>query len=233
MPLDHYVPQVHLKNFYSPKLGNLMYAMRKSDLKSFTPDAKSVCRIDDGSTNQYLREDRIIEEFLKEIEPKYNKAVSKLETNNIDSECIYTIAGFISYIVTCSPTGMRISSVPLKETVEETSRILDSLKALPSPPPSLGGSLTELFNEGKLEINVDPKYPQAIGITSILSLISMFGNFTWDILINSFEDSPFLTSDFPVAIEETKIFVLLIGYHHFPQILQLEFVQIYHLILIG
>jgi hypothetical protein len=26
MPLDHYIPQVHLKNFYSPVLGNQMYA---------------------------------------------------------------------------------------------------------------------------------------------------------------------------------------------------------------
>lgn len=34
MPLDHYIPQVHLKNFYSPLLGNRMYAMRKSDLRS-------------------------------------------------------------------------------------------------------------------------------------------------------------------------------------------------------
>ena len=42
MSLDHFVSQVHLKNFYSPKLGNLMYAMRKNDLKLFTPDAK-VC----------------------------------------------------------------------------------------------------------------------------------------------------------------------------------------------
>ncbi len=43
MPLDHYIPQVHLKNFYSPVLGDRMYATRKSDLKSFTPNSKSVC----------------------------------------------------------------------------------------------------------------------------------------------------------------------------------------------
>ena len=50
VPLDHYVSQVHLKNFYSPVLGSRMYATRKRDLKSFTPNSQSVCRIEDGST---------------------------------------------------------------------------------------------------------------------------------------------------------------------------------------
>ena len=31
MALDHYVSQVHLKNFYSPALSGMMYAIRKSD----------------------------------------------------------------------------------------------------------------------------------------------------------------------------------------------------------
>ena len=35
MPLDHYVSQVHLKKFYSPALGDRMYAMRKSDNHAF------------------------------------------------------------------------------------------------------------------------------------------------------------------------------------------------------
>ena len=65
-----------------------MYAMRKSDLKAFTPNSKSVCRIDDGNTNAYLREDRAIEEFLKSIEPNYNTAVAKLMGDKIDSECV-------------------------------------------------------------------------------------------------------------------------------------------------
>ena len=63
MPLDHYVSQVHLKKFYAPALGNRMYAIRKSDLKVFTPRSEDVCRIMDGSTNAYLREDRAIEGF--------------------------------------------------------------------------------------------------------------------------------------------------------------------------
>jgi hypothetical protein len=205
VPLDHYVPQVHLKNFYSPKLGTLMHTIRKSDLKSFTPDAQSVCRIEDDSKNSYLREDRIVEEFLKGIEPKYNSALQKLAADNIDAECIYAIAGFVAYVLTCSPAGMRIKSEPLKTVVEETARIVDSQGHLPGPPPELGGeSLTDLLNGGELRVKIDHKFPQALGIVSILSVITAFGNFAWDVMLNSFDDNPFFTSDFPVAIEKTK-----------------------------
>ncbi len=64
MPLDHYVSQVHLKKFYSPMLRGRMYAIRKSDLKCFTPSSKAVCGIHDGSTNAYLREDRAMALYL-------------------------------------------------------------------------------------------------------------------------------------------------------------------------
>src|ERR1035441_5241978 len=68
MPLDHYVSQVHLKQFFSLALGSRLYATKKSDLKSFQCHSKDVCRIEDGSTNAYLINDRAIEEFLRGIE---------------------------------------------------------------------------------------------------------------------------------------------------------------------
>lgn len=199
MPLDHYIPQVHLKNFYSPVLGDRMYATRKSDLKSFTPNSKSVCGINDGSTNAYLKEDRAIEEFLKTIEPKYNEALAKLIGDKIDEQCIYTIGGFVAYVVSCSPAGMRIQSGPLKSIVETVAATMEARGLIPPPPKELGGeSLVEL------QVKVDPKFPQAIGISSIHRSLAIFGNFRWDILLNGFNHSPFFTSDFPAAIEETR-----------------------------
>jgi hypothetical protein len=195
---------VYLKNFYSPQLGTRLYAIRKKDLKAFTPDAKSVCRIEEGSTNRYLKQDRLVEEFLKGIEPKYNRALSRLQDDDIDRECIYVIAGFIAYVLTCSPASMRIQSEPLRALVEETARTLDLSGSLPAPPPVLGGkSLTELLQKKQVLINIDPKYPQAIGISTILALTNRFGNFQWEILANHFNASPFFTSDFPIAIEKT------------------------------
>lgn len=203
MALDHYVSQVHLKNFYAEKLERQMYAYRKSDLKFFTPNAKSVCRSDEGSTNEYLENSRVIEEFLAEIEPKYNSAVDKVKNRIIDQEAIYTIAGFLSYIITCSPAAMRIHSELFRGVVEDQAIMLDSTNQFPPPPPQLGaGSMTELLKSGKVKINIDGKYPQAFGIRSILNHVSTFGNSTWEILENPYSDNPFFSSDFPVAIEQ-------------------------------
>ncbi len=210
MPLDHYIPQVHLKNFYSPVLGDRMYATRKSDLKSFTQNSRNVCRINDGSTNAYLKEDRAIEEFLKTIEPKYNEALAKLSEDKIDEQSIYTISGFVAYVVSCSPAGMRIQSEPLKSTVETVAAMIEARGLIPPPPKELkelglgGESLVELLGSGAVKVKVDPKFPQAIGISSIHRSLAIFGNFRWDILLNGFKDSPFFTSDFPAAIEGTR-----------------------------
>jgi hypothetical protein len=135
MPLDHYVSQVHLRKFYSPVLGDRMYAMRKSDLKTFTPNSKVVCGINDGSTNTYLQNDRAIQEFLKVIEPKYDAALDMLKTKKINTECIYTIAGFVAYVYTCSPGGMRINSGPLKRRTENLANEIDAKGGFSPPPP--------------------------------------------------------------------------------------------------
>lgn len=204
MPLDHYIPQVHLRKFYSPALGNRMYAIRKSDLKVFTPRSEDVCRIMDGSTNAYLLKDRAIEDFLKTIEPKYNAALDKLIAGEIDNTCIYTIAGFVAYVIFCSPAGIRIGSEPLKSIVETTAAIIEAQGLLPPPPPQLGGTtLTELLRDGAVKVTIDPKYPQALGSSLIIELAARLGNFKWEILDNAFDDSPFFTSDFPAAIEKT------------------------------
>jgi hypothetical protein len=210
MPLDHYVSQVHLKNFYSPTLTNLMHAMRKSDLKKFKTSARDVCRIEKGNTNPYLENERIVEDFLKGIEPNYNASVTKLCNNEIDQKCIYVIAGFIAYILTCSPASIRLGSLSLESTLKETAKIIDSHGSFPNPPEGLElPGVTDLLNSGVLKYEIDKKYPQAIGIRSIDSIINVFGNSKWEILKNPYEKNPFFTSDFPVAIESTQSVYIL------------------------
>src|SRR5690242_13954733 len=131
MALDHYVSQVHLRMFYSPMLDGRMYATRKSDLKSFQCDSKSVCRIEHGSTNPYLAEERAIEDLLLDIEPKYTASVSKLREGRIDRDCVYAIAGFIGYVASCSPAAMRIHTGPLLGLLESEAAILDRQGLLP------------------------------------------------------------------------------------------------------
>jgi hypothetical protein len=181
-----------------------MYATRKSDLKVFTPRPEDVCRIMNGSTNAFLLEERAIEDFLKTIEPNYNFALDKLIAGEIDAKCIYTIAGFVASVISCSPAAMRLGSERLKSTLETTATILEASGVLPPPPPELGDTtFCEFLRDGAIEFAIDPKYPQAIGISSILKLTTAFGNSKWEVLHNDFDDSPFFSSDFPSAIEKT------------------------------
>lgn len=204
MALDHYVSQVHLRNFYSPAIENHMYAMRKSNLESFPCNSRSVCRIEDGSTNAYLINDRAIEEFLLSVEPYYDASVTKLRDNKIDKECIHAIAGFVGYVACCAPAAMRIHAGWLQSMLESGAAILDRQGAIPRAPPSLGSkTLTELLAAKEVSFPVDPKYPQALGINSIIDRVSIYGNSKWEILLNGIPECPFFTSDFPVAIEAT------------------------------
>jgi len=178
-----------------------MYAIRKLDLKSFATNSRAVCRIESGSTNAYLRNSRAIEDFLKTIEPSYNRAVQKVSSGTVDHEAVFTVAGFVAYVSTCSPGGMRIQSGPLEGMVEATTPALDSKGVLPRL--SDGRTLTDLLQAGTVEVAIDPKYSQAIGISTILRLVSTYGNLRWDFLVSGSADRPFFTSDFPVAIETT------------------------------
>lgn len=205
MALDHYVSQVYLKRFYSTDLGDRMYAIRKRDQHAFTAQAKDVCRIEEGNSNPYLTEERAIEEFLKDIEPNYNRSIDKILANKIDEECIHTISGFIAYLIVCSPAGMRIQAEAMKGLLLGAISDMEAEGKLTPPPPELGkASISELLESGAVELTVDHKYPQAVGITKILHMTALYGNFHWEFLINQEEDSPFFTSDFPVGFEPTR-----------------------------
>jgi hypothetical protein len=149
-----------------------------------------------------LVSDRAVEDFLRGVEPKYNAAVAKLRDGKLDHEVVFTIAGFIAYVTCCSPAAMRIHSRPLQASVETLAAFLDERNALPKSPESLGSRyLSELLAEGKVKIDIDPKFPQAIGIATIMGRISKFGNSHWQVIYNNAEASPFFTSDYPVALE--------------------------------
>jgi hypothetical protein len=202
MPLDHYVSQVHLKQFFSPALGSRLYATKKSDLKSFQCHSKDVCRIQDGSTNANLADERAIEDSLLGVEPNYDASIAKLRQGEIDQACIAAIAGFAAYVASCSPAAMRIHTGPLIGALDSTANILDRQGLIEKAPPSLGSkSISELLADGAVRHQVDEKYPQALGISTIIGRMSIWGNSAWEVLRNDSPDSPFFTSDFPVALE--------------------------------
>ncbi len=149
----------------------------------FPCGSKDVCRVKQGSTNNYIEHPRIIEEMLKYIEPNYNRSVEALRSGEIDADSVATIAGFIVYVMSCSPGGMRLHSSTLRATVEVTAEMMDKHQMLPPSPEVLGGgSLSDLLHEGKVHIDIDGKFPQAMGISGFIERTISFANFDWDIL---------------------------------------------------
>jgi hypothetical protein len=72
---------------------------------------------------------------------------------------------------------MRIQAEPLKAELDSVARILDRTGRLPPPPEALKGkSVAELLDNKTLNISVDHKFPQAIGIQHMLEKTAMFGN---------------------------------------------------------
>src|SRR5260370_26104955 len=169
MPLDHYVSQVHLRQFYSPALdGKQMHGVRKPDGHVFQCSWKDVCRVQDGSTNEYLLNDRAIEELLKTVEPNYNAAIAELRTGKPSRDTVYVIAGFAAYVTSCSPAAMRLHSGPLRSTVEATGKILAASGEIPRAPEALGGkTVTELVESGDIKETTAEKVPQDRGTPSI------------------------------------------------------------------
>ena len=196
MPLDHFVSQVHLKQFYSPALhGKQMYGFRKRDGHIFPCRSKDVCRVENGSTNSYLINDRAVEEFLTAIEPRYNQALAGFRTGRPSTDDVYVIAGFVAYVTSCSPAAMRLGVPPLQQTVETTAAMLDANGELPEAPAILGGkSASELIRDGVIKVVIDQKYPQAIWISTIMQRLGVFGNSPWEIIPNDDPHSPFFTS---------------------------------------
>lgn len=204
MALDHYVPQVHLRRFVSATPGARLNAIRKRKCVTFSPRTQDVCRIDEGNTNPYLQEPRAIEEFLKTIEPLYNGAVDALRAGSIGDADIQVVSGFVAYVATCSPAAMRINSELPRRAVEASAAIMDARGMFPPAPEALGGArFSDLLRNGTVQIEIDPKFPQSLGIKPIERLATVFLNSSWELLHNEVDGSPFVTSDFPVAIEPT------------------------------
>lgn len=203
MPLDHYVPRVHLRKFYSAELTfRKLYRYPKSKAVCHPCGAEDVCRLQEGNTNTYIEDPRAIEEFLKLVEPKYNIAVENLLNGSHTFEDVLSIIGFCAYVSTCTPCAIRVGRDHLGAMVGEYAKALEARGDMPKLPEGLGyESLTEMLEDGFLDVTIDPKYPQAISISNILERVAVWAQSWCEVLINEHADTPFVTSDSPVALE--------------------------------
>jgi len=212
MPLDHFVPCVYLRNFYSPKLGRRFYCWRKSKNDRFVPKAEDVCRFRDHNTLPYLDNPRAVEDYIAPVEHCWNKSLNQFCTKTHDPTVILNICKMLSYILVCSPTMLRLGGENLVSNVQAVTDIADRAGLLPEIP----SSITEQDVASLFEVEVDKKFPQAMGVLALHDLVNSFSNGSWLFIHNEFEECPFFTSDFPIvslqslhAPNSTMVFVLL------------------------
>ena len=71
-----------------------------------------------------------------------------------------------------------------------------------TPPPRLGGtSVTELLQAGKIKVQGGPQIPAGSEHQRRSGVCEGLRKQCWELLANPFAESPFLTSDFPFALE--------------------------------
>lgn len=204
MALDHYVSQVHLKQFLRQSDKKLLIAVRKSDLSVFTPRPKDVCRVEDGSTNQYLTENRAVEQLLKEVEPAYEPCLAKVAAGELDWKARQVFSGFLAYIQTYTPAALRMFDPLTRAILERTAKLLEESGELepisvPELPDWHGKTLSQLTEEGKVKLEIDLKMPQALATTQLLKVRDSLASSDVTVFRPTGR-SRFLTSDFPSVI---------------------------------
>jgi hypothetical protein len=113
------------------------------------------------------------------------------------------LSGYIAVLSVCTPASVRTGADRQAKIVEHTATMLMSQKqenpnTLPDFP-SIPKELVGLVDKPNfLKIEIDPKYPHAMGISILPRLHWNFYSADWLVLINDTENF-FLTSDFPVT----------------------------------
>ncbi len=203
MPKDHYVAQTYLKHFLAPELGNLLHAYDKQGLKHFTPTTKNICCAQDWDTNPYFEDERAIDKYLRVIEPKWNHGVEDISDLLKYEEVKYFMAGYIAVLVSCTPASIRTLTYATEQIIASGGNILaqqmqEHPERFPETVPLPSEIFEKIMDAGGISAQVDPKHTHARTMQNLVDLQWHFYKSPWMILDNE-TDSPFLTSDFPVA----------------------------------
>lgn len=201
MPFDHFISQVYLRHWIAGDMGSCLRAIRKSDLYSFRPSPRAICKVQDGNTNRLINQPRKMEETFSLVEHGYNRAISNIIRGLYDQADLLTIARFTACILEASPTALRLHNPFLEKLLSETAVMLDAKERLPK---LRGRRFSRLLSSGSLRFKVDGRYSQSFGASDMERTAQMLTHGSWEFLHNKFVDSSFFTSDYPVALESTN-----------------------------
>jgi Protein of unknown function (DUF4238) len=203
MPKDHYVAQTYLKHFLAPGLGNRMHAYNKAKLKHFTPTTDSICRDEGWDTNPYFEDNRAVDKYLRIVEPKWNRGVENIQDLLKYEEVKFFMAGYIAVLASCTPASIRMLTYATEQIVAASGEMLARQiqthpERFPDIKPLPSKTFEKIMRTGGIAATVDSKHTHARVIQNLVDMQWRFYKSPWMILENETE-SPFLSSDFPVA----------------------------------
>lgn len=200
MPSDHFVSQTYLRNFTNNN-GDIFPYYKSGNIIGKAKKTKSVCCENDGDSNEYFENARILDEYLKIFENVWAKNIENLVNGVIDVEIKFELAGYISYLKNCNPTAKRLGQKLISGILKPVADNL--LQREQSNVESYSESdladIKRCLEAGGLKIDVDKMFAHAMGIEILTDLATNLCRFPWLILRNE-TDIPFITSDNPAVM---------------------------------
>ena len=167
MAKDHYVARTYLRQFSLDGKEGFVNVIRKKNLERLEAiPVDSICYEKNGSDNHYFPDNpRVVEDYLKLYEPRWAKCVQKVSQGIYTDETKSLMAGYLAYLRTCTPTAMRLGSEGYADFVKYIYDKLEE-KEYSNPDSKYRNVIKTIRKYGGTKIEVDKKYPTAIGITN-------------------------------------------------------------------
>jgi len=203
MPQDHYVAQTFLKHFTDAE--GKLHAYSKNDGKYFTPGPKSVCSEWDGDLNPAIEGmPEMLGEYRKMFEPRWNETVEELKKRNGSRDIRLMVALCFAHMVTCVPAWRRVSAEIWENMRGAELRFRHLMNEERGVKDELLAEGVAMLKEGKIVIEADPNSVKAKLTGALIGLACLAYHSNW-IFFENRTDTPFLTSDNPVALRLSDV----------------------------
>lgn len=195
---DHYVSQTYLRLFVGAD-GDLVPYYKNAQVIVGKPQRpKSICFETEGDTNKYFEDTRILDKFLTAFENPWKNNILKLERGVLDANTKYELAGYISFLRSCTPTAKRFGQQSIAGVVEPVAykAMLSTLDKADYFSDKDKLTLRNAIQNKEIGIEIDREFAHAQGMRAVKGVIHTYYCSRWLILINE-TNIPFITSDNP------------------------------------
>ena len=204
MARDHFAARTYLEQFGDSANGGRLYGYQKATGKRFPCWPKDVCREWDGDNNVawLKRTPDLLGQYRKIFEPSWKTAVESFVNSDCTPEHRLAIAGYVANLMTCTPAWRRVGR---ELFIDDATASLSSAKRMKEKHggnPSLPVDGIAMLEGGEISLDFEPGYVKAVVTKQLAEHAWKIYQLDWVLLDNS-TPYPFMTSDNPVAIDDT------------------------------